>query len=543
MSQAPPGGPADTTAPAIVGATPASGTVNFHEKSIAVEFSEYVQESGVSQAVVITPIPAKPPEFDWSGTTLEIEFQEPLAPDRTYTITFGAGITDLSNNRLGHPFTIRFATGERIDSGRIQGTVLGKTSGRAFIFAYLLPADTAGFAASFHPDSVRPDFIAPVADDGGYSLEGLPTGTFRLFAVVDEFGDQLYSPGQDAYGLATGDVRVTSQEVPVAGVAIRLRSAPDDLTAPSLYSATSLSTRRTEVRLSEPVDSAGLRPANFSIRAGGVDAPITEVARTLSNRLAIQLVHGELPPGAEATVHATGLRDTAGNALPDSAATITFTVIAGRDSIVPTLLPLPLDSVRAYAFPDSIMLAFDEPVRGDSLAEAVSIRDTAGPRARFALRRLSPNEFVARPLDTLFGAARGVLEINLRRFPDEAGNVRDSTTKIVVALAQGRQNGSLQGTLTDSAAPNARHVVVARATQGTQVFTRTVLRSGPWEFAAIPEGEYEVSAYRDSDADGQYDYGSVVPYRPAEAYVIWRGTIRVRPRWATNKIDLVITNR
>ena len=49
-----------------------------------------------------------------------------------------------------------------------------------------------------------------------------------------------------------------------------------------------------------------------------------------------------------------------------------------------------------------------------------------------------------------------------------------------------------------------------------------------------------MSAFRDSDGNGIYDYGSIVPFEFAEAYVIWHGTIRVRPRWVTNKIDLVI---
>jgi hypothetical protein len=82
-------------------------------------------------------------------------------------------------------------------------------------------------------------------------------------------------------------------------------------------------------------------------------------------------------------------------------------------------------------------------------------------------------------------------------------------------------------------------VVVAQMTGGPS-YRRVGLKNGSsWEFAAIPEGEYTIFAFRDSNGDGQYDYGSLSPFRPAEAYTGWRGSVRVRPRWVTNKIDLV----
>lgn len=539
MGTPPPGGPADTTAPAIVFSNPANGTVNFSERTVTVEFSEYVEESRVQEQVVITPIPPIPPDFDWSGSTLDIEFQEPLAENRTYTVTFGSGIVDLSGNRLGHPFTLRFSTGAEIDSGRIQGEVAGRAEGRAYIYAYLIPEGNPVFLDTLHPDSTRPDFIAPIGDDGSFSLEGLPVGEFRIFAVVDDFGDQLYTPGQDAYGVPERDLRITSPTEPVTDVRIRLRAAPDDLVAPAIYGATSVTRTRTELRFSEPIDSSTLHPENFGLTAGGTTVAISELWTSAANRLAVQITHAELPAGAEATLTTTSLRDTTGNPLPDSGAVVHFTVTEARDTLPPSLLPPGIDTVTAYTFPDSIRIAFDEAVDIETPGGTVMLRDTAGPSAAFRLVRISAAEFLARPLDTLFGAARGVLEVNLGRFRDKAGNRRDSVALIPLAIGQVRQKGSLQGTITDSAAPDAPHVVTARAMTGGAIYRLTGLHAGPWEFPAVPEGEYEITAFRDSDDDGVYDYGSIIPFRPAEAFVIWQGPVRVRPRWATNQIGLV----
>jgi hypothetical protein len=505
-----------------------------------VTFSEFVQESNLPQAVVITPIPAHPPEYSWSGRRVTIEFQDPLVENRTYAVTFGGEISDLSGNRLGRPFTLRFATGPVIDSGRIQGSVLGMNKRRAFVFAYRIPSDSARFSDTLRPDSTRPDFITPVGDDGRFSLEGLPNGTFRLLAVADETADQIYTPGSDAYGVATTDFRIDTATVPVTGVVIRLRPGAIDIVAPALYSASSVNRSHTTLRFSEPIDTATVRRENFSITLdSGGTATITDVWRSPTNRLAVEIAHSELPAEATATAHAVNLRDTVGNGLPDSAASAKFTVADRHDTLPPNLLPLAIDSIKAYSFPDSIVISFDEGVRVTNPAGMVSIRDTAGPRIPFRLRPLNGAQFVATPLDSLFGVTRAMLEIDLGRVSDLSGNRRDSVVKLPVAIAQPRLPGSLQGTIADSIAPGSLHVVIAQMTGTGRIFRLRGVRNGPWEFPSLPEGEYEVSAFRDNDNDGEYDYGSPVPFRPAEAFTAFRGSVRVRPRWATNKVDLV----
>jgi uncharacterized protein (DUF2141 family)/methionine-rich copper-binding protein CopC len=540
---APPGGPADTTAPAIVSTNPPNGSANFHERVVSAEFSEYVDEARIADAIVITPIPHDPPKIDVSGKRVEIEFREPLVENRTYAVTFGSSVVDLSGNRLGRPYTLRFSTGSTIDSGTIRGTVIGAEHRKAFIFAYLVPADSSRFSDTLHPDSTRPDFVAPVGDDGSFSLEALPRGTYRLFAIVDEYGDQLFTPGVDAFGVARSDVQIDAAFTPVSGISIRLRPAPEDITPPSLYSARSVNRSRTELRFSEPIDTATLKPANFTLTTSAGNVQITDVWRSSTNRLLVQLAHAEIAAGAEATVRATNLRDTVGNPLPDSASSATFTVSDERDTLPPVLLPLQVDSVRGYSFPDSIALAFDEAVRTTAAEGTVVLRDTSGTRVQFRLVQLSPAQFLAFPTTTPTGLVRGMIEINLGSFADLAGNRRDSAVRVRVAVNPPRQNGTLQGTLTDSAAPNASHVIVVQMVGTNKVFRKVGVRSGAWEFAAIPEGEYQVSAFRDDNGNGEYDYGSIVPFRRGEEFTTWRGTVRVRPRWVTNKVDLVIGGR
>jgi hypothetical protein len=532
----PVGGPPDTTAPRVVSTDPPNGTLNFRGDEVTIVFSESMQEGQAASNVVITPIPARQPELDWSGKKLTIEFREPLVENRTYAITVGSGLTDIASpaNRLGQPYTLRFSTGSTIDSGVVRGQVLGAARRRAYVFAWRVEP---GAPDTLRPEMTRPDFIAPVADDGRFALEGLPPGRVRMIVVTDEFGDQLYNPGTDAFGVGPSSILIDSAYTPVGGISIRLAPAPLDLVPPSLYSVRSIDRSTTELRFNEPIDTTSLRSGAISIEGGGGAVAVREAWRSTSNWMAVIVAHEPLP-GTNATVQVRAVRDTAGNVIVDSTGRGTFTIADAVDTIAPAIAILSVDSARAYSWPDSIAIGFSEAVRTSDLAGAVALRDTLGRTLRFGMRRISAAQFLAWPIDTLAGAARGTLEIDLGRFSDLAGNRADSVARIRIPVGAVRQAGSISGTLVDSAAPGASHVILAQLVGTTRTFRR-VVRSGSWEMPSVPEGDYRITAFRDDNGNGAHDFGSLSPWSPPESLIEWSGNVRVRPRWATSKVDLV----
>lgn len=542
QGSAPRGGPPDTTAPVIIRTNPTDRTINVAGERVTVEFSEYMNEGTAQQNVVITPIPATPPEFDWSGRELEITFRQPLLPNRTYAVTFGAGLTDLSNNRLGRGLTLRFATGSNLDSGTIRGTVTGVAKRRAFVFAWLVPPGNNQFLDTLRPDSVRPDFVAPISDDGLFSLEGLPAGTFRLLAVADEFTDQLLNSSTDAYGTFSREVTIPQNYTqPVVGLNARLRPAPLDKKPPSLYSVRSITNTRTELRFSEPIDTATLRNPNFTLTTNA-ETTITPIViwQTAESRLIVQLHHSPLPADSEVVLSVRNLADTAGNRLPDSNATQRFTATSLRDTLPAILLPLDVDTTRSYSVSDSLRLRFSEGIRVNASSGVVTLRDTAGKSVRFRLMQISPVELHAFPIDTLAGVGRATLEVQLDRISDLSGNRTDSTSRFSILLAPARLNGTIQGTLADTASPNNEHIILFTSVATGRVWKLRRVRAGAWEMKGLPEGEYRVAAFRDSNANGQYDEGTIAPWGRSEPFTEFAGTVRVRPRWTVNEVNLVV---
>lgn len=533
----PPGGPADKSAPTIRETDPIDGSVNVATDEVTITFSESINSAGVAELVVVTPLPEKQPEVRAGGRDLTIRFAEPLTPNRTYAVTVGGGLSDRAGNRLGTPLTIRFSTGPIIDSGRIRGDVIGQAKRETYLFAWLLPDDVDAFNDTLRVDQTRPDFITPAGDDGAFSLEGLPDGRYRLIAVADAFRDRVYSPRDDAFGVAAADVEVREGKAIGGRVPIRLAPGPIDAFAPQLLGAVALSMTATELRFSEPIDTSGVRPEDVRLSIDGRDVPVETIWRPATTPGVLQITHRALPTESSATVTVTGMRDSLGLPLDDTARSATFRTTARADTIAPRLLLL--DSVAGgIRFSEPIRFGFTEPIVFDG-DPAVTLRDTTtGTLYPFRVERLSAGEFRATILDTTSRLTNVELRIDLGRFRDRAGNRTDSTWRAMTVVRPIPQLGSLSGRVVDSLGGGAPHIITLKAADGPWTYTIKAAANGAWEIGDIPSGRYEISAFRDANRNGVFDYGSLAPFMPGEVFVEIYGGVMVRPRWTTTDVEL-----
>ena len=156
----PDGGPVDKTPPEIIRVFPEDGSINFDEDYLEIEFSEYVDNRSVQDAIFISPA-IEGLEYDWGGTELDISFTEPLKDSTTYTITIGTDAKDLNNgNKMEKAFNFVFSTGSKIDKGKIFGKVYDPKPSGIMIFAY--KKDTS----VIRPTEMKPTYISQVGESG-----------------------------------------------------------------------------------------------------------------------------------------------------------------------------------------------------------------------------------------------------------------------------------------------------------------------------------------------------------------------------------------
>ncbi len=107
------GGPKDVTPPRIVSCTPNDGQKMVSAKGIKIEFDEFVKLQKPNDNIILLPANIDY-EYELKGKILEINFQEPLKANTTYSLYLNGAVQDITegNDSL---IQVAFSTGNEID--------------------------------------------------------------------------------------------------------------------------------------------------------------------------------------------------------------------------------------------------------------------------------------------------------------------------------------------------------------------------------------------------------------------------------------------
>ncbi|MBO7113547.1 MAG: Ig-like domain-containing protein [Bacteroidaceae bacterium] len=187
----PDGGPYDENPPRITGSHPDNGATGVKNRKITIDFNEFIKLENASEKVVISPPQLDQPEIKVIGKRIQVELQDSLRPNTTYSIDFADGIVD---NNEGNPlgdYCFRFSTGDAIDTLEVSGYVLNAQD--------LEPVK--GITVGLHSDLSDSAFMTKPFErvsrtdaEGHFTIRGIAPGTYRAYAVMDM--DQTFSYSQ-----------------------------------------------------------------------------------------------------------------------------------------------------------------------------------------------------------------------------------------------------------------------------------------------------------------------------------------------------------
>ncbi len=194
-TKAPSGGAKDTIPPRIVKFSPGHKSVNvpLHGTTFTFTFDEYVNIKKASN-IVLSPPQSRPPKSRIKGKSVVVTFEEDLLPDMTYTLDFFDALADNNEGNIFPGFTYVFSTGETIDSLMLTGTVqdcntLDPVKG-VTVMLYKDHSDSALM--------LRKPFAITKTDDWGFfCLRNIKDTTYRLYAVKDGNGNNIYDPSDN----------------------------------------------------------------------------------------------------------------------------------------------------------------------------------------------------------------------------------------------------------------------------------------------------------------------------------------------------------
>ena len=185
------GGEEDELPPVLLASVPEQGSTNIQPTEIEFFFDENIKLNNVSTNLLISPVMETKPIIKQKAKSFRLLLQEELLPNTTYTFNFGNAITDLNEGNELAGYTYVFSTGETIDKGKLSGSVVDATTGQTPETEYLwavLYENTADSAVQ----TLRPNYVAPITEEGSFSFNYLAENPYSLYIVKDNNSNYFY---------------------------------------------------------------------------------------------------------------------------------------------------------------------------------------------------------------------------------------------------------------------------------------------------------------------------------------------------------------
>jgi hypothetical protein len=534
----------DSQPPTVVRTIPANSATQITEARVEVEFSEYVDRRSVEESFFVSPYLGAM-EFSWSGTEVVVTFSDSLKENTTYVVSLGTDVVDVrAGNRMSAGFTLAFSTGDSIDQGSCSGRVYDDQREGVMVFAYRLDSTRAD---TLDPARARPDYLMQTGTGGTFRLSNLRLGTYRLYAVRDEYRNFMYDREVDLFGVLPGDITLTDSIPAVEGLMFRL--AKEDTTRPYIASATAPHSRLVHVRFNEALDSLSVPGAVFAVEETTQHRvwQIRHHYLDMRNAAVVVLVMDTPPaPSGGCRVSARDLRDLAGNPLDTLHASAAFAASTQEDTTMPglTVPDLP-DSARGVDIDIVFNLRADRFVERKPALGGFVLRDSTGRVVPVDLIPRSPAEFFLRPRHPLQSLAWYLLAVRLDSLIGPDGrHGPDSTLRIHFQTLDVRESGAVEGRIVDRQEKAGRGRVLVSAARKdlvpTKSWTIAAAPSGEFRFDRLPAGLYGIDAFRDADSSSSFTPGRPFPFAPSERFVVYPDTLRLRARWGIEGLVLTL---
>lgn len=211
------GGDKDITPPKIISSYPENFSTNFNEKTIKINFDEYVKIKDLQKNLITSPLMKTPitvlPQGGASKQVI-IKINDTLQPNTTYSFNFGESIIDNNEDNPMKQFKYTFSTGKELDSLSIEGIIKDSYEKQAekYVNVMLYEVDEN------YNDSIiykqTPRYITNTLDSTiTFKIENIKAGKYKLVALKEKSPNYKFDPNKDKIGFYNQTITIPDPSI------------------------------------------------------------------------------------------------------------------------------------------------------------------------------------------------------------------------------------------------------------------------------------------------------------------------------------------
>jgi hypothetical protein len=460
-------------------------------------------------------------------------------------MNIGTDAEDLNKNRMTHAFTLAFSTGKEIDRGAIEGRVYPRNNSDAIsgimIFAYRLNGLNLD---TLNPISVKPDFITQTGKNGDFFLHHIPFGSYRVFAIRDEYRNLVYDREIDEYGVQSGIINITSSDSITTGVLMKL--AREDTTGPRLVRVMAPNRNHILAGFSESINPTSVTLSSFSAfdTVNRKPLELIIVYPSPADLNSFFVVTQKQDSGRVYRLSVQGITDSVGNKINPLANSLLFRSSPQSDTLGPRLFSVSIkDSAQAIDLQPVLTMTFSDAIAKSDSLNWINLFDNNKQLVPIEKNWISDVVISLRPEKQLMNRTLYTLKAELRKVHDWAGRAcRDSTKSWRFETLDIEDLSSVEGVVIDkNKIDTAGHLYVIASQIGEKKPRQYIVAAdatGNFLFPQIAEGHYIFQSFRDRNDDGKYDSGKPFPFIYSERFSSFSDTLKVRARWPLEGVKI-----
>jgi hypothetical protein len=287
------------------------------------------------------------------------------------------------------------------------------------------------------------------------------------------------------------------------------------------------------VTTSKPVDSSIISANNFSIIDSTENIEYAVLYAFKGNTKPEELVvvtDQNFSSQNDLYLRADRLVDAAGNTYTDDYSNLT---VSDREdtSAAKIYKNVPLDLRRVDFKEPSVLFYFDDAFNTTELKTAITFTDTLGNNIPFNLFFPDDATVQLKPVSNLQAEKDYLINFDLSKFIDAAGNFTDTTITQRIRTISGLEFTGASGQVVADSLDNFLLMLTSIDKTGLFYQTKPNIKF-EFNFERVESGKYMLWGYYDNNENEKYDYGYPSPLEYSERFFVYKDTLELRPRWS-----------